>query len=54
MEPLRVGISGGGGTGGHPLADYSILALGTISKVIVVTVKPRLKVLLTTPLTGEI
>jgi hypothetical protein len=37
----------------HPLGDYSILALATISKVIVVTVKPRLKVLLTTPLTGE-
>ena len=52
MAPLRVGASANGGVSSHPLGDYSILALATISKVIVVTVKPRLKVLLTTPLTG--
>jgi hypothetical protein len=52
MAPLRVGASASSGSG-HPLGEYSILALATISKVIVVTVKPRLKVLLTTPLTGR-
>eukprot|EP00090_Calanus_glacialis_P010435 TRINITY_DN18820_c0_g1_i1.p1 TRINITY_DN18820_c0_g1~~TRINITY_DN18820_c0_g1_i1.p1 ORF type:complete len:1423 (-),score=489.80 TRINITY_DN18820_c0_g1_i1:146-4273(-) len=48
MEPLRVG-----GYPAHPLADYSILALATISKVIVITVRPKLKVLMTSPLTGD-
>ena len=48
MEPLRVGRYPA-----HPLADYSVLALATISKVIVITVKPKLKVLMTSPLTGD-
>jgi len=48
MEPLRVGRYPA-----HPLSDYSILALATISKVIVITVRPRLKVLMTSPLTGD-
>jgi len=48
MEPLRVG-----GYPAHPLSDYSVLALATISKVIVITVRPKLKVLMTSPLTGD-
>lgn len=48
MEPLRVGAYPG-----HPLAEHSILALATISKVIVITVRPRLKVLMTSSLTGS-
>ena len=48
MEPLLVS-----GYPGHPLADYSILALATISKVITVTVRPKLKVLMTSPLKGD-
>ena len=37
----------------HPLSAFSILALATISKIIVVTVRPRLKVLITTALVGD-
>eukprot|EP00092_Neocalanus_flemingeri_P016376 GFUD01017725.1.p1 GENE.GFUD01017725.1~~GFUD01017725.1.p1 ORF type:complete len:1407 (-),score=439.03 GFUD01017725.1:187-4407(-) len=48
MEPLRVG-----GYPSHPLSDYSVLALATISKVIVITVRPKLKVLMTSALTGD-
>ena len=48
MAPLRVAAYPG-----HPLSDFSILALATISKVITVTVKPKLKVLMTSPLTGD-
>ena len=48
MEPLCVS-----GYPGHPLSDYSILALATISKVITVTVRPKLKVLMTSPLKGD-
>merc|ERR1711949_96334 len=48
MAPLRVASYPG-----HPLGEYSILALATISKVITVTVKPKLKVLMTSPLTGD-
>ena len=47
MEPLRVSRQPD-----HPLAMFSILALATISKIIIITVKPRLKVLMTTALTG--
>ena len=36
----------------HPLSDHSIVALATISKVIVISVRPKLRVLLTSPLTG--
>ena len=48
MEPLRVSRQPD-----HPLAMFSILALATISKIIIITVKPRLKVLMTTGLTGS-
>ena len=48
MEPLRMS-----GYPGHPLSDYSILALATISKVITVTVRPKLKVLMTSQLKGD-
>ena len=48
LEPLKVGAYPG-----HPLGHHSILALATISKVIVITVRPRLKVLMTSPLTGD-
>ena len=48
MEPLRVASYQG-----HPLGEYSILALATISKVITVTVKPKLKVLMTSQLKGD-
>ena len=48
MEPLRVSQYPG-----HPLSDFTILALATISKVITVTVKPKLKVLMTSSLTGD-
>ena len=41
------------GQPGHPLGQYFILALATISKVITITVRPRLKVLMTVPLTGD-
>lgn len=49
MEPLLVSQF----YPGHPLADYSILAMATISKVITVTVRPKLKVLMTSPLKGD-
>lgn len=49
MEPLRVSRQPD-----HPLAMFSILALATISKIIIITVKPRLKVLMTTALTGTL
>jgi len=49
MEPLHVSRQTD-----HPLSQFSILALATISKVIVITVKPRLKVLMTTSLTGDL
>ena len=48
MEPLRVSSYPG-----HPLSDYCILALATISKLITVTVKPKLKVLMTAGLKGD-
>ena len=48
MEPLRVSTYPG-----HPLSDFTILALATISKVITVTVRPKLKVLMTSPLKGD-
>ena len=48
MEPLRVSAYPG-----HPLTDYCVLALATISKVITVTVKPKLKVLMTASLNGD-
>ena len=35
------------------VSDYCILALATISKVITVTVKPKLKVLMTAGLKGD-
>ena len=47
LEPLRVPQ-----TIDHPLSAFSILALATISKIIVVTVRPKLKVLITTALLG--
>ena len=40
LEPLLVAPYPG-----HPLSSHSILALATISKVIVITVRPRLKVI---------
>lgn len=36
----------------HPLKAYSIAAMGTLSKFVVVTVRPRLKVIKFHPLTG--
>lgn len=48
LEPLRVARQPD-----HPLAAFSVLALATISKIIVITVKPRLKVLMTTALIGN-
>ena len=37
----------------HPLSDRTIVALATISKVIVLTLRPSMKVLFTHPLTGR-
>jgi len=49
MEPLYVAHK----IPEHPLTRYSILALATITRIIVITVKPRLKVLMTAPLLGD-
>jgi len=48
MEPLHVASYPA-----RPLPNRSVLALSTISKVIVITVKPELKVLITSSLTSS-
>jgi hypothetical protein len=46
FEPLSQGQS-------HPLSDRVIVALATISKVIVLTIRPAMKVIFTHPLIGS-
>lgn len=36
----------------HPLKNYTLVAMATLSKVIVVCIRPRLRVVLSHPLTG--
>ena len=50
FEPLS---QGGGQNHHHPLSNRIIVALATISKVIVLTIRPVMKVLFTFPLTGN-
>lgn len=37
----------------HPLKNYTLVAMATLSKVIVVCIRPRMRVVLTHPLTGS-
>ena len=47
MEPLLLGD-----LSNHPLQYYILVALATLSKVIVVCIRPRMRVVLTHPLNG--
>ncbi|XP_077997967.1 vacuolar protein sorting-associated protein 8 homolog isoform X1 [Glandiceps talaboti] len=49
IEPLHMNNS----VKDHPLQDVSLLAMATLSKVLIVTIKPKLQVLFTKPLKGD-
>ncbi|XP_064597923.1 vacuolar protein sorting-associated protein 8 homolog [Liolophura sinensis] len=49
VEPLHMNLT----IKDHPMQDVMILAMGTLSKVLLVSLKPQLKVMFTHPLKGD-